>query len=547
MEIKYIFITGGVISSLGKGITTASLASVLESRGLKVTIIKLDPYINIDPGKISPVQHGEIFVTQDGAETDLDLGHYERFIKTKMTKLNNFTAGSVYAEVLKKERRGKYLGKTIQVIPHITEEIKNRIVFGSKNYEITLVEIGGTVGDIESLPFLESIRQLAIDVGRKNTIFLHLTLVPCLVNTFEMKTKPTQHSVKELLSIGIQPDILICRSEKILSDIEKSKIALFCNISEKEVISLQDVDSIYKIPLLLNKQNLDNYICRRFNISCRIADLSEWKKVIYNQSNPIGSVFIGMVGKYVSFPDAYKSLIEALNHGGFKNRLKVNIKFINSQDIELYGISLLKDLDAILIPGGFGERGIEGKIVTTNYARKNKIPYLGICLGMQVALIEYARSFTHMKDANSTEFSPNCRYPVVDKIVRLNEEKINKIYRKNRFNKGFMRVGSRVCYLKNGSKIRSLYNSDKIIERYRHRYKVNNIFLKYIEQAGLFVSGRSKDNNFVEVIEDPKHPWFIACQFHPEFNSNPKDGHPLFIHFIKAAKIYKEIKYRNKL
>lgn len=544
MKTNYIFVTGGVVSSLGKGIATASLASVLESRGLKVTIIKLDPYINIDPGTMSPIQHGEIFVTEDGAETDLDLGHYERFTRTKMTRLNNFTAGSVYSEVLKKERSGKYLGKTIQVIPHITEEIKKRIIFGSKSCDIVLVEIGGTVGDIESLPFLESIRQLAIDVGRKNTIFLHLTLVPYLVNSSEMKTKPTQRSVKDLLSIGIQPDILICRSDRILSDSEKSKIALFCNISKKEVISLQDVDSIYEIPILLKKQNLDDYICKKFKIFTKSANLSEWKKVVYNQSNSVGSVKIGVTGKYVELPDAYKSLIEALNHGGLKNKLKVKVKLINSLDIELYGVDILKELDAILIPGGFGEKGVEGKIIATTYARENKIPFLGICLGMQIALIEYIRFFTHMKDANSTEFSPNCKYPIVDKIRSLKNKNSNNC-KKNRLNNGLMRIGSEYCYLKKGSKIRSLYNSDIIFERYRHSYKVNNFFSKYIENSGLIISGRSECNNFVEVIENPKHPWFIACQFHPEFNSNPRDAHPLFVNFIKAAKIYQEFKFEN--
>ncbi|MEQ4674476.1 glutamine hydrolyzing CTP synthase [Providencia vermicola] len=541
MKTNYIFVTGGVVSSLGKGIAAASLAAILEARGLNVTIMKLDPYINVDPGTMSPTQHGEVFVTEDGAETDLDLGHYERFIRTKMTRRNNFTTGRVYSEVLRKERRGDYLGATIQVIPHITNEIKDRIIRGGEGHDVVLVEVGGTVGDIESLPFLEAIRQMAAEVGRERTLYLHLTLVPYLAAAGEVKTKPTQHSVKELLSIGIQPDVLICRSDRVIPANERAKIALFCNVPEKAVISLKDVDSIYKIPALLKSQGLDEYICSRFRIDAPEANLSEWEQVIYEEANPAGEVTIGMVGKYVELPDAYKSVIEALKHGGLKNRLTVNIKLIDSQDIETRGVELLKGLDAILVPGGFGERGVEGKILTAQYARENKIPYLGICLGMQVALIEFARNVANMADANSTEFKADCKYPVVALITEWRDEEGNVEVRSEESDLGgTMRVGGQPCHLVNGSLVRDMYGAETIVERHRHRYEVNNLLLKRIEDAGLKIAGRSVDNKLVEIIENPNHPWFVACQFHPEFTSTPRDGHPLFAGFVKAAGKYQK-------
>ncbi|KIE63859.1 CTP synthase [Candidatus Riesia pediculischaeffi] len=546
MKTRYIFVTGGVVSSLGKGIFTASLAAVLESRRIKITIIKLDPYINVNSGTMSPMQHGEVFVTEDGAETDLDLGHYERFIRTKMTKNNNFTTGLIYSEVIKKERSGEYLGQTVQVIPHITDEIKRKILKGGIGYDLVLVEIGGTVGDIESLPFLEAIRQLSIDIGRQHTMFLHLTLVPYLDSTGEIKTKPTQHSIKSLLSIGIQPDVLVCRSKKTIPMREKLKITLICNIPKKAIISLKDVDSIYRIPILLHLQKLDDYICKRFVMDYPSADLSEWKKLLQNQSKRIGYVTVGMVGKYVNLPDSYKSVIEALKHGGFKNRVEVIIKMINSEKIEYSkDLNILKKLDAILIPGGFGERGIEGKILTVRYARENKVPYLGICLGMQVAFIEYARNVAKMHGANSEEFSSSCRYPV---IISISERRSSvkdhsgdiqgarSSYRRLKY----MRIGGQRCRLIKNSKVHSIYKKSIIFERHRHRYEVNNFFLERIEKAGLYISGLSEDKTSVEVIEDPHHPWFIACQFHPEFTSNPRDGHPLFSSFIQAAKNFKK-------
>lgn len=541
MTTKYIFVTGGVVSSLGKGIAAASLATLLEARGLGVTMIKLDPYINVDPGTMSPIQHGEVFVTEDGAETDLDLGHYERFIRTKMTKNNNYTTGKIYSSVLRKERRGDYLGATVQVIPHITNEIKESVIAGGNGYDVAIVEIGGTVGDIESLPFLESIRQLASDIGRNNAIFMHLTLVPYLPTSGEVKTKPTQHSVKELLSIGIQPDVLICRSECSLPLNEQKKISLFCNVPDRAVISLKDVDSIYKIPQLLKSQGLDQLIVERFGINCKEADLSEWDQVIYQQANSVGEVTIGMVGKYVSLHDAYKSVNEALKHGGLKNLVNVKIEYIDSEDIEKNGTECLEHLDAILVPGGFGNRGIEGKILAAKYARENNIPYLGICLGMQVAIIEYARNVVGMIDANSTEFDKETKYPVIALITEwLNEE--GKIERRNDSSDlgGTMRLGSQVCHLAENSKVIEMYNSKDINERHRHRYEVNNQFIKQIEEAGLKVTGRSTDNKLVEIVENPNHPWFVAVQFHPEFTSTPRDGHPLFTGFVKAAKAFKK-------
>ncbi|QFQ32229.1 CTP synthase [Buchnera aphidicola] len=542
MTKNYIFITGGVVSSLGKGIAAASLGAILEARDLKITIMKLDPYINVDPGTMSPIQHGEVFVTEDGAETDLDLGHYERFIRTKMTYLNSFTTGSIYSEVLRKERRGDYLGATIQVIPHITNAIKERIILCSKNSDVILVEIGGTVGDIESLPFLEAIRQIAVDIGRKNVIYIHLTLVPYIETAGEIKTKPTQHSVKELLSIGIQPDILICRSQKDIPINERKKIALFCNVPVDAVISLKDVHSIYAIPKLLKDQKLDNYICKYFKLNVPEANLKEWEKVIYEEKNSNNAIIIGIIGKYVKLPDAYKSVIEALKHAGLKNKIKVNIKLINSQEIENKNFECLKNLNGILIPGGFGDRGVIGKLLSVKYARENNIPYFGICLGMQIAIIEFAQNVIGIKDANSTEFDPKCKFPVIDLIKEQDSNIKYVINGKKRNNSnlgGTMRLGSQPCKLTTNSLSRKLYKKDIILERHRHRYEVNNILLKKIEKFGLKITGRSENNNVAEIIEISNHPWFLGCQFHPEFTSTPRDGHPLFIGFIKSAKQYK--------
>lgn len=536
MATNYIFVTGGVVSSLGKGIAAASLAAILEARGLNVTIMKLDPYINVDPGTMSPTQHGEVFVTQDGAETDLDLGHYERFIRTKMTKRNNFTTGKIYSEVLRKERRGDYLGATIQVIPHITNEIKDRVIAGAQGHDVVIVEVGGTVGDIESLPFLEALRQLAVQVGRENTLFMHLTLVPYIPTAGEVKTKPTQHSVKELLSIGIQPDVLICRSDRMIPPNERAKIALFCNVPERAVISLKDVNSIYQIPALLKSQGLDDFVCKRFHLDCPEADLSEWEQVLYKQANPVGEVTIGMVGKYTELPDAYKSVNEALKHAGLTNRLNVNIKYIDSQDVETKGTDVLKGVDGILVPGGFGYRGVEGKIRTAQYARENNIPYLGICLGMQIALIEYARNVAGLTKANSSEFDKDCEQPVIALITEWQDADGNTEVRTDESDLGgTMRLGAQQCHLVSGSRARELYGKETIEERHRHRYEVNNNLLPQIEKAGLKVTGLSADKKLVEIIEVPNHPWFVACQFHPEFTSTPRDGHPLFAGFVKAA------------
>lgn len=537
MATNYIFVTGGVVSSLGKGIAAASLAAILEARGLKVTMLKLDPYINVDPGTMSPTQHGEVFVTQDGAETDLDLGHYERFIRTKMTKRNNFTTGKIYSEVLRKERRGDYLGATIQVIPHITNEIKSRVIDGAAGHDVAIVEVGGTVGDIESLPFLEALRQLAVQVGRERTIFMHLTLVPYIPTAGEVKTKPTQHSVKELLSIGIQPDVLVCRSDRMIPPNERAKIALFCNVPERAVISLKDVSSIYQIPALLKSQGLDEFICQRFHLDCPEADLSEWEQVLYQEANPTGDVTIGMVGKYTELPDAYKSVNEALKHAGLKNRLNVTIKYIDSQDVETKGTCVLQGVDGILVPGGFGNRGVEGKILTAQYARENNVPYLGICLGMQVAYIEYARNVAGLKNANSTEFERACEYPVVGLITEWQDAEGNIETRTDESDLGgTMRLGAQQCHLIEGSKARELYGAETIEERHRHRYEVNNVLRPQVEKAGLKITGLSADKKLVEIIEVPNHPWFVACQFHPEFTSTPRDGHPLFAGFVKAAK-----------
>ncbi|WP_406666481.1 CTP synthase [Gallaecimonas sp. GXIMD1310] len=537
MTTNYIFVTGGVVSSLGKGIAAASLAAILEARGLKVTIMKLDPYINVDPGTMSPYQHGEVYVTEDGAETDLDLGHYERFIRTKMSRRNNFTTGRIYADVLRKERRGDYLGATIQVIPHITNEIKERVIAGAAGHDVAIVEIGGTVGDIESQPFLEAIRQMGTEVGRDHAMFMHLTLVPYLGASGEVKTKPTQHSVKELRSIGIQPDILVCRTDRAaLPSSERSKIALFTNVEEKAVISLKDVDSIYKIPALLKAQSLDELVVKRFGLEVPEADLAEWEQVIYQEANPQGEITIAMVGKYVELPDAYKSVNEALKHAGLKNRVTVHIKYIDSQDIESKGTSLLENVDGILVPGGFGERGIEGKVLAAQYARENNVPYLGICLGMQVALIEFARHVAGLEGAHSTEFQKDAKHPVVGLITEWLDEGGEVAVRDEDSDLGgTMRLGSQLCHLIPGSKAHDLYGADSIYERHRHRYEVNNNYRPALEKAGLKFTGLSADKKLVEIIEIPGHPWFVAGQFHPEFTSTPRDGHPLFGGFVKAA------------
>ncbi len=546
MATKYIFVTGGVVSSLGKGIAAASLAAILEARGLKVTILKLDPYINVDPGTMSPIQHGEVFVTVDGAETDLDLGHYERFIRTRMTRKNNFTTGRVYEDVLRRERRGDFLGATIQVIPHITNDIKRRVIEGAEGYDVALVEIGGTVGDIESQPFLEAIRQLGTEIGRERALFIHLTLVPFLGAAGEVKTKPTQHSVKELRSIGIQPDVLICRSDRTIPANERAKIALFTNVQERAVISLKDVDSIYKIPAMLKAQGLDELVVERFDLACKEADLAEWERVLYLESNPSGEVTIGFVGKYVELPDAYKSVNEALSHAGLHNRLTVHIRYIDSQDIETKGLSKLDGVDAILVPGGFGGRGIEGKIMAARYAREHNIPYLGICLGMQIALIEYARDVAGLEDANSTEFDADSPHPVVGLITEwMSESGQTEMRDAGSDLGGTMRLGTQACHLQPGSKIAAAYGSELIEERHRHRYEVNNTYREQLEASGLVVSGLSHDKRLVEAIEIPNHPWFIAVQFHPEFTSTPRDGHPLFTGFVAAAGEYQK-QQRNK-
>lgn len=533
---RFIFVTGGVVSSLGKGIASASLAAILEARGLKVTMLKLDPYINVDPGTMSPFQHGEVFVTEDGAETDLDLGHYERFIRTTMTKRNNFTSGRVYEDVIRKERRGDYLGGTVQVIPHITDEIKRRIVEGASGFDVALVEIGGTVGDIESQPFLEAVRQLRIDVGSNRAMFMHLTLVPYIATAGETKTKPTQHSVKEMRSIGIQPDILVCRSDHEIDASSRRKIALFTNVEERAVIPLQDASSIYCIPRMLHEQQLDQIIVERFNLECGPADLSEWDQVVEAEANPESEVTIAMVGKYMELLDAYKSLIEALKHAGIRNRVKVKIKYIDSETIMDDGTAALEEVDAILVPGGFGNRGVEGKIRTVQFARENKVPYLGICLGMQVAVIEYARNVAKLEDAHSTEFKKDCANPVVGLITEWQDASGKTEQRDSSSDLGgTMRLGGQECRLEQGSKAAESYGKEVIMERHRHRYEVNNNLLPQIEAAGLRVSGRSMDGALVEVVEVADHPWFVACQFHPEFTSTPRDGHGLFEGFVRAA------------
>ncbi|MFB9887014.1 CTP synthase [Balneatrix alpica] len=533
---RYIFVTGGVVSSLGKGIASASLAAILEARGLKVTMLKLDPYINVDPGTMSPFQHGEVFVTDDGAETDLDLGHYERFIRTRMTQNNNFTTGRVYEHVLRKERRGDYLGGTVQVIPHITDEIKRRVVEGAQGADVALVEIGGTVGDIESLPFLEAVRQLRVELGSERALFMHLTLVPYIATAGETKTKPTQHSVKELRSIGIQPDILVCRSEVSIQAPERRKIALFTNVEERAVISLPDAKSIYAIPRMLHEQGLDQIVVDKFRLQAEAADLREWDWVVEREQKPAGEVTIAMVGKYMDLLDAYKSLIEAIKHAGLHTNTKVNIRYVDSEQVEREGTDCLKDVAAILVPGGFGERGVEGKIKTVEYARTNKIPYLGICLGMQVAVIEYARNVAGLNNANSTEFQRQCENPVIALITEWTTPEGDVVKRTETSDLGgTMRLGAQECRLSADSRVQACYGNEVIIERHRHRYEFNNGYLEDLTQAGLQITGRSMDGALVEVVEVPDHPWFVACQFHPEFTSTPRDGHPLFTGFIQAA------------
>ncbi|MDD5754806.1 MAG: CTP synthase [Methylococcales bacterium] len=533
---KYIFITGGVVSSLGKGIAASSLAAILEARGLKVTMTKLDPYINLDPGTMSPFQHGEVFVTEDGAETDLDLGHYERFLKTTMSKKNNFTAGQVYDSVLRNERRGDYLGGTVQVIPHITDEIKRRVYASAEGVDVALIEVGGTVGDIESLPFLEAIRQMRFELGGERSLFIHLTLVPYIRSAGEIKTKPTQHSVKELRTIGIQPDILICRSELPIPVIERRKIASFTNVEEHAVISAIDADTIYRIPLMLHEQGLDEIVVRRLRLDAPPADLHEWHTVLKALSESKEEVSIAIVGKYVDHTDAYKSINEALIHAGIRNRLKVKIVYIDSELIEDEGVARLENIDAILVPGGFGERGVEGKIATVRYARENKIPYLGICLGMQAAVIEFARNVADLEGAHSTEFLPNSPHPVIGLITEWMGECGNLQTRdENSDLGGSMRLGSQQCRLLQDTLAHQTYRKDVITERHRHRYEFNNQYIEKLEAHGLRFSGKSIDGRLVEVIEIPDHPWFIACQFHPEFTSTPRKGHPLFSGFVRAA------------
>ena len=544
---NYIFITGGVVSSLGKGIAAASLAAILEARGLSVTMLKLDPYINVDPGTMSPFQHGEVFVTHDGAETDMDLGHYERFLRTQMTKRNNFTSGKIYETVIRKERRGDYLGGTVQVIPHITNEIKRSIKAGAEGHDVAMIEIGGTVGDIESLPFLEAIRQMRMELGAQRTLFIHLTLVPYLSTSGETKTKPTQHSVKELRSIGIQPDILICRSEKPLSVGDRQKIALFTNVEREGVITLQDASSIYQIPMILHEQGLDEILVRKLGLSIRSADLSEWEAVVEAQQHPEASVKVGMVGKYTELSDAYKSINEALLHAGIHTRTKVDIVYIDAEMIEKHGVELLDSVDAILIPGGFGERGINGKIQAVQYAREHKIPYLGICLGMQAAVIEFARNKLNLSDADSTEFNKNSTHPVVALVTEW-QGSDGTLHQRNEDSDlgGTMRLGGQLCQLEPATLAHKVYAKDQIIERHRHRYEVNEHYVRSLVEHGMVISGRSADNSLVEMIELADHPWFVGCQFHPEFTSTPRDGHPLFSSFVSAARTHSENKEASK-
>ena len=533
---RFIFVTGGVVSSLGKGIASASLGAILEARGLNVTVLKLDPYINVDPGTMSPFQHGEVFVTEDGAETDLDLGHYERFLRSKMGKRNNFTTGRVYETVLRKERRGDYLGGTVQVIPHITDEIKRRVMLGAGDADIAIVEIGGTVGDIEGLPFFEAARQMQVELGAKNAMLMHLTLVPYIATAGETKTKPTQHSVKELRSIGLQPDILLCRSDHEIDEGSRRKIALFTNVEPRSVIPLPDADSLYRIPSMLKSHGLDNIIVERFGIECPEADLSEWNAVIDGDLHPEQEVTIAMVGKYMELIDAYKSLNEALSHAGIHSKTKVKIRYIDSEEVETKGPSVLDGVQGILVPGGFGNRGVEGKVLTVKHARENKIPYLGICLGMQVAVIDYARHVAGLEGANSTEFVEDAKHPVIALITEWQDASGKVETRDESVDLGgTMRLGGQECGLVAGTRACDAYGSERIVERHRHRYEVNNNYLEQLQGAGLTISGWSSDGSLVEVVELADHPWFIACQFHPEFTSRPREGHPLFNGFVGAA------------
>ena len=532
----YVFTTGGVVSSLGKGIATASLGALLEARGLKVSLVKLDPYINVDPGTMSPFQHGEVFVTEDGAETDLDLGHYERFVRTRMTRSNNYTTGRIYENVIRKERRGDYLGATVQVIPHVTDEIKACIKKGAGEADVALVEIGGTIGDIESQPFLEAIRQLRVELGSKHTLFIHLTLVPYIASAGEVKTKPTQHSVKELRSIGIQPDILLCRSDRPLPESERKKIALFTNVEERAVISAIDVDNIYKIPRLYHEQGLDTIVVEKFGLEVSDANLNEWDRVLYGMEHPLAQVTIAMVGKYVGLTESYKSLSEALSHGGLRTRTKVNLAYVDSERIEREGTGCLEGIDAILVPGGFGGRGIQGKIETARFAREHAIPYLGICLGMQIAVIEFARNKAGLHGAHSTEFNPKTPHPVLGLVSEWTTAE-GALERRDVSSDlgGTMRLGGQPCRLLPGSQVRSIYGKEVIVERHRHRYEFNNRYADLLEGVGLSITGRSVDGHLVEIVEIPQHPWFIGCQFHPEFTSTPRNGHPLFESYIHAA------------
>ena len=536
---KYIFITGGVVSSLGKGIAAASIGTILESRGLTVRMMKLDPYINVDPGTMSPFQHGEVFVTEDGAETDLDLGHYERFVRTRTSKSSNFTTGQIYETVIRKERRGEYLGGTVQVIPHITDEMKASIRRGAEGADIAMVEIGGTVGDIESLPFMESIRQMGVELGRENALFVHLTLVPYIPTAGEVKTKPTQHSVKELRSIGIQPDILLCRSEQIIPEDERKKIALFTNVELKAVISACDMDNIYKIPLWLHDQGVDDIITERLKLDTKPADLSEWQRVVDAMQHPEHEIIIGMVGKYVDLTESYKSLNEALSHAGAQNRTRVSIRYIDSASLEGDDYSALEGPDAILVPGGFGDRGIEGKIAAVQYAREHKVPFLGICLGMQLAVIEFARHVAGLEDAHSSEFSDDTKHPVIALITEWQAEdgSIEKRGKDSDMG-GTMRLGGQRCKLVENTLASHVYGSSDVVERHRHRYEFNNSYRDQLQEAGLVISGKSSDGNLVEMVELKEHPWFLACQFHPEFTSTPRDGHPLFADYVRAALEY---------
>ena len=538
---KYVFVTGGVVSSLGKGIAAASLGAILESRGIKITMLKLDPYINVDPGTMSPFQHGEVFVTDDGAETDLDLGHYERFISSRMGKRNNFTTGQIYETVIKKERRGEYLGKTVQVIPHITDEIKTHIKRGAEGAEVAIVEVGGTVGDIESLPFLEAIRQMGFEEGRENTCYIHLTLLPWIPTAGELKTKPTQHSVKELREIGIQPDLLLCRSDRPLPEDERHKIALFTNVASEAVISAVDASSIYQIPGLLHAQKMDEIVCRKLNIKAKEADLASWDKIVEALAHPKKEVNIAFVGKYVDLTESYKSLTEALIHAGIHTESKVRIHYMDSEDIERDGTAVLEPMDAILVPGGFGKRGTEGKMQAIQFARENKKPYLGICLGMQLAVIEYARNVANLKDANSTEFNPDSPHPLVGLITEW-QDADGKVEVRSEDSDlgGTMRLGAQKCPIEAGTLAAQIYGKE-VNERHRHRYEVNNHYVDQLKAAGLVISARTPTEQLCEMVELPQsvHPWFVACQFHPEFTSNPRTGHPLFKSYIEAALKYK--------